>query len=196
MNIWKHCVLSQRKFGGKPQDYFEIHKFIDSSKLFFFHTKHRALLHNLFGIELCIELFGDCLQNSDGKTILVRDVAAEHCKEDLSGMTPTLNDWFEGFQLPTNFIIPELDNQEVLSFIYKPYLRSGLKSSLIITCSNFGVYLIEKIYGFDKALLLANSLPSQQTVDQLLKPFKFTHAWQLFPDRNELIWLQQNERNN
>ncbi len=34
MNIWKHSLLSAKKFGGKPEDYFEIHKFLDSSKLF------------------------------------------------------------------------------------------------------------------------------------------------------------------
>jgi hypothetical protein len=195
MNIWKHCILSQRKFGGQPEDYFEIHKFIDSSKLFLFHMKHRILLHNLFGVELCIEMFGDYVKNSDDKTVLVRDISVEHCKEDLSGFIPTLNDWFDNFQLPDNFVIPSFTDNELTSFVQRPYLRSGVRASLMITCSNFGVYLVEKFYGVEKALLLANSLPTQQTVQNLLNSFKFTHTWQVFPDRKELVWLQQNEHN-
>jgi len=33
MDIYKHCLLSQRKFGGQPKDYEKVHSFIDSSKL-------------------------------------------------------------------------------------------------------------------------------------------------------------------
>ncbi|MCA0234683.1 MAG: hypothetical protein LCH91_29800 [Bacteroidetes bacterium] len=195
MDVWKHCLLSKRKFGGKPEDYFEVHNFIDSSKLFIFHTKHRILLHNLYGIELCVFIFGHYIINSEGKTILIRDIAAEHCKEDLSGYVPTLNDWFINFQLPYNFVIPEINDTELRSFIYKPFLRSTCKSSFIITCSDFGVYLIEKIYGHDKALKLANEIPPEQTVNNLLKNYRFEHKWQLFPDRNELIWLQKHGKN-
>ena len=195
MNIWRHCLLSQRKFGGNPDDYFRIHKFIDSSKNFIFHVKHRILLHNLLGIELCTDLLGDYVINSDGKVILVRDIAAEHCKEDLSGFIPSLNDWFEDFNLPSDFLIPQINDEELKAFIYKPFMRSGLQTSMIITCSNFGVYLVEKFIGFDKALLLANSLPINQTIQNLLKEYKFIHNWQIFPDRKELVWLQQNAEN-
>ena len=52
MNIWDHSRLSVRKFGGKEKDYFQIHKFLDSSKLFYNHVKHRILLHNLYGVEI------------------------------------------------------------------------------------------------------------------------------------------------
>jgi len=52
MNGWKHSLLSKRKFGGEAIDYVEVHKFIDSSKFFCYHVKHRVLLHNLFGIEV------------------------------------------------------------------------------------------------------------------------------------------------
>ena len=186
--------MSQRKFGGNPDDYYPIHKFIDSSKNFIFHVKHRSLLHNLLGIELCTDLLGNYVINSDHKVILIREVAAEHCKEDLSGFVPTLNDWFENFNLPPNFLIPHINDEELKAFIYRPFMRSGLQASMIITCSNFGVYLAEKLIGFDKALLLANSLPVNQTIQNLLKEYKFIHNWQLFPDRKELIWLQQNAK--
>ncbi len=67
MNIWQHALLSERKFGGKPEDYTHIHRFIDSSKYFYYHVKHRMLLHNLYGVELCTELFGEFVVNSKGK---------------------------------------------------------------------------------------------------------------------------------
>ena len=140
MNYWKHSLLSEKKFGGLANDYVEIHKFLDSSKLFVFHLKHRLLLHNTYGIELCIELFGDFITNSDGKIVLVRDIAAEHCREDLCGAVPTLNDWFKNYdnQILENIIIPKLSDEKLAAFIMKPFLRSGLKASLILTCSNFG----------------------------------------------------------
>lgn len=194
MDIWKHCLLSKRKFGGDAEDYFQIHNFIDCSKLFIFHSKHRILIHNLYGIELCTLIFGHYILNSDNKTILIRDIAAEHCKEDLSGYVPTLNDWFVNFELPKNFIIPEVEDSDLKDFIYKPFLRSTCKSSLIITCSDFGVYLVEKIYGIDKALLLAKSIPPEQIINNLLQEYRFTQKWQIFPDRNELIWLQKNDK--
>ena len=195
MDVWKHCLLSKRKFGGNPDDYFSIHNFIDCSKLFIFHTKHRILLHNLYGIELCILRYGHYIINSDNKTILVRDIAAEHCKEDLSGYVPTLNDWFINFKLPKNFVVPELEDSELKDFIYKPFLRSTCKSSLIITCSDFGIYLVEKIFGVDKALHFATLIPSEQMINNLLQGYRFEHKWQIFPDRNELIWLQKHDRN-
>ncbi|MDF7820867.1 hypothetical protein P1X15_24810 [Runella sp. MFBS21] len=197
MNVWKHCLLSTKKFGGLPEDYFSIHDFIDSSKLFIFHAKHRAMLHNLYGIELCISLFGHYIVNTDNKTILVRDIAAEHCKEDLSGFIPTLNDWFIDFELPNDFIIPNIEDSQLKEFLFKPLLRSSCKSSMIITCSNFGVYLVEKIYGLEKALLLAQYISPQQTINHLLKDFRLIHKWQIFPSKIDLIWLQEqeNERN-
>ena len=96
MNIWEHCLISQRKFGGSPEDYEKVHSFIDSSKYFFYHVKHRLLLHNLFGVELAVELMGNFIQNSAGKQVLVRDIAVEHCREDLDGKIPTLSDWLKG----------------------------------------------------------------------------------------------------
>jgi len=85
MDIWTHSLLSEKKFGGKPEDYYEIHKFMDSSKLFYFHVKHRMLLHNTFGIEICIRLFGDYIQIVIPKPslfeILLRNTSRKICME-------------------------------------------------------------------------------------------------------------------
>jgi len=186
--------LSQRKFGGSPDDYYAIHKFIDSSKFFFHHVKRRLLLHNLYGIELAIELFGDYIKNSDGRVVLVRDIAAEHCKEDLSGVVPTLYDWLKGNDADFDIQIPNLEDQPKLkAFIMRPFLRTGLKSSLMLTCSDFGVYMVELLLGNSAALILAERLAAEQKVKKYLLQFKFTERWQYTPDRKELIWLKEQE---
>ncbi len=196
MDIWKHCLMSQRKFGGQPADYFAIHQFIDSSKLFHFHAKHRALLHNLYGIELTCERFSDRLTNSQGRVILVRDIAAEHCKEDLSGHVPGLFDWFNEMDstLAPLIVVPDLsDTPDLESFVMRPYLRSGLHSSLLVTCSDFGIYLAELFLGFAAGKTLADRLPARQRVKELLRQFRFTQRWQYTPMLEELQWLKQQE---
>lgn len=194
MNIWKHCLLSKRKFGGEAEDYLEVHRFMDSSKLFYYHAKHRVLLHNLYGIELCTMLYGDCLQNSDKKMIPIKEIAAEHCKEDLSNVVPTLADWLKDNEAEiAPFIhIPGLEDEDLRYFIMLPFLRSGLQSSLMITCSDFGVFLVEKFFGLDKAILWAKALNGQQPVKIYLEKYKFTQRWQYTPDKAEIAWLNNN----
>ena len=41
-----HAESSARKFGGQPEDYLEIHNFMDSSKSVIADNRHRALTHN------------------------------------------------------------------------------------------------------------------------------------------------------
>ncbi len=117
--------MSQRKFGGEPADYLAIHRFVDSSKLYYIHAKHRLLLHNTYGIELACELFGDVVNNSQQKVILVRDIVAEHCKEDLSGNVPSLYDWLHKLddELCPSVTVPDLDDMpELRAFVIAPLL--------------------------------------------------------------------------
>jgi hypothetical protein len=188
MNIWKHCRLSVKKFGGKETDYYQIHKFIDSSKLFYFNAKHRLLLHNLWGIEITIKKFGDIIVNSDTKELLVRDIAAEHCKEDLSGRVPSLQDWLQKSEnkISSQIQIPTFKEQELEEFVLSPLWRSNLKSSLIITLSNFGVYLANEIIGFELAKKLHAQIDNAATVQNYLSMFEFTEKWQFTPQKYDL----------
>lgn len=197
MNGWKHCLLSKRKFGGEAIDYVEVHKFLDSSKYFCYHVKHRVLLHNLFGVELCTEIFGDFLTNSEGKTIPIRDIAVEHCKEDLSNYVPTLWDWFNENDevLSSKIEMPQIENTELNNFVNRPFLRSGLKSTLIITCSDFGVYLIEKKFGNKHAIEFCNYFQKLPPIKLYLEMFKLTMKWQYTPDKNEINWLNKINKN-
>lgn len=103
-----HAKSSARKFGGKWEDYIEIHDFMDSSKGAVPDNSHRILTHQSWFIapngplEKC---FGKFLTNSDGKEIPIRSIGEQHIMEDFNGMIPTVQDylmsivyedWFHG----------------------------------------------------------------------------------------------------
>ena len=58
MKPYVHANNSVKKYGGVVEDYIEIHNFFDSSKSTFADVRHRALLHNAFGIFLSERMFG------------------------------------------------------------------------------------------------------------------------------------------
>ena len=192
MDYRKHSLLSKKKFGGDANDYMTLHKFMDSSKLFSFDVRHRILLHNTYGIHICIQKFGDILTNSDGQTMLIRDVAAEHCKEDLMGVVPTLNQWLKYVDDSlTGMIRPLNPSDKILKeFVQMPLVMSGLKTSLMITHSNFGVYLANEILGLDYALELAKYLP-ETNIKDMLRLVKLGERWQYSPDLKQLNELER-----
>lgn len=95
MKPYIHAKNSARKYGGIPADYQAIHDWIDQTKAHMPDMRHRAILHNSFGIYLCEQHFGTTLTTSTGRVISVRDVAEDHVIEDL-GLIPTLQDCFAG----------------------------------------------------------------------------------------------------
>lgn len=194
MNIHEHCLLSQRKFGGLPGDYESVHAFMDSSKYFFYHIKHRMLLHHLLGVEWAVQLLGNTLVNADGKAVMVRDVAVEHCREDLDGRIPTLFDWLQdNAHLNEHFTAEPIDGlpENVQQFLLSPFLRTGMSASLLITYSDFGVHLTEQFFGLEMANVLAQKLPPKNKVKDFLGQFRFGAPWQYSPQRKELDWLRK-----
>lgn len=98
MNTLYHAKSSVHKWGGVVEDYFPIHDLIDSSKSAMPDVRHRALLHNSFGIFLVEKVFGHYFKNSDGRDVPVREVAERHIIEDL-GFIPTPQDWLKCISL-------------------------------------------------------------------------------------------------
>src|SRR6185369_14785776 len=90
-----HAKTSARRFGGVPEDYLPIHDFIDSTKAHVADMRHRAILHNSWGIYMAERIFGTNVTNSEGKLVSVRDVAEQHVLDDL-GRIPTLGECLEG----------------------------------------------------------------------------------------------------
>jgi hypothetical protein len=88
-----HAKNSAKKYGGNQEDYIKIHNWFDQTKAALPDGRHRALLHNAFGIFLCEQVFGVYITNSDGKQISVRDIGEDHVIEDL-GFIPTLEKCF------------------------------------------------------------------------------------------------------
>lgn len=111
MKPYIHSKCSVRRYGGTVEDYLPIHDFMDSTKCAYANLKHRAILHNTFGIYLAERVFGVTITNSDGKKISVRDIAEDHVVEDI-GFIPTLEKWLEG--MPTEeWMAPTKQRQNI-----------------------------------------------------------------------------------
>lgn len=96
---YHHAQSSAKRFGGNPEDYLAVHDFMDSSKAAYADFRHRALLHNTFGIFICEKIFGHTITNSDGKKVPVRVIAEQHVREDHNGKIPTVEDWLHGIPM-------------------------------------------------------------------------------------------------
>lgn len=94
MKPFLHGQISVKKWGGKPEDYQDIHDFLDSSKAHFPDMRHRALLHSSFGIYIAERAFGVNITNSDGRLVSVRDIAEQHVIDDM-GTIPTVQDYLK-----------------------------------------------------------------------------------------------------
>ena|SRR5690554_2624975 len=92
----QHAKSSVKKFGGKPEDYLDIHILLDSSKIAFADNRHRALTHNTWFLNHILpKIFGDTITNSDGKMISVIDIGEQHVLEDFNQQfIPTVQDYF------------------------------------------------------------------------------------------------------
>jgi hypothetical protein len=95
-----HAKNSANKYGGSPEDYMPIHDFMDSSKSAHASMRHRAVLHNAFGIYVAERVFGHEITNSDGRVVQVRDIAEDHVIEDM-GTIPSLDEWLKEMPLKT-----------------------------------------------------------------------------------------------
>lgn len=100
---WIHARSSSKKFGGKPEDYIEIHNFMDSSKGCIGDNRHRCLTHNSWFVAAdgpLERVFGVTIRNSDGREVSVRDIGEQHILEDF-GMKfiPTAQDYLQEMEM-------------------------------------------------------------------------------------------------
>lgn len=92
-----HAQSSAKKFGGKWEDYIDIHNLMDSSKGAIADNRHRALTHNSWFLSVILEqIFGVARFNSDGDQYAVRDIGEQHVLEDFSmKFIPTAQDYLQ-----------------------------------------------------------------------------------------------------
>lgn len=98
---YKHSEASTKKWGGKPEDYIDIHELLDSTKATFADNRHRTLTHNSwFLVTILPKIFGHVRTNSDGKQYNVKDVGEQHVLEDF-GMQfiPTVQDYLQEMEI-------------------------------------------------------------------------------------------------
>lgn len=90
-----HAKSSAKKYGGKMEDYLDIHQLMDSSKSAFPDNRHRALTHNAWFVGTILEkVFGITRTNSDGKVYSVRDIGEQHVLEDFKmRFIPSVQDY-------------------------------------------------------------------------------------------------------
>lgn len=84
MKPLQHAKISAKKYGGKWEDYIKIHQWFDQTKAHVADMRHRAILHNSFGIMLCSQVFGEVMVNSSGREVSVRDIGEDHVLQDLN----------------------------------------------------------------------------------------------------------------
>lgn len=97
-----HAQNSAKIFGGKPEDYIEIHKIMDSSKSYLGDERHRVVAHNTWFISVILpKLFGDTIKNSEGNLVSVIEIGEQHITEDLGQpFLPTIADWLTDYDAP------------------------------------------------------------------------------------------------
>lgn len=110
-----HAISSQRKWGGKIDDYLPLHNWYDETKKHYPDMRHRALRHHSEGIFWCEEKFGVYITNSDGKMVPVRAIGEQHIKEDI-GWIPTIKDYLDNMQA-TNWMFKPGEGRKVLKEI-------------------------------------------------------------------------------
>jgi hypothetical protein len=96
-NPLHHSKSSVKRWGGKIEDYIEIHKFLDSPKSTMNNNTSRFLTHNTwFAYEVIPRVFGYNITNSAGKSVDTVDIAMLHISEDFRHKgIPTPQDYLE-----------------------------------------------------------------------------------------------------
>ena len=91
-HCYYHALSSVRKWGGVPDDYIDVHQWLDRSKEIVADPRHRALRHHAEGIFMLETIFGVTITNSDGREVPARLIGEQHVREDL-GRIPSFADW-------------------------------------------------------------------------------------------------------
>lgn len=114
MKPFIHASQDVKLFGGELEDYMDIHEFIDSSYHVMPDIRHRAMLHNQFGLMMVERLFGQYRVNSAGKKYSPRAVAENHILADV-GFIPTAEHYLKNMSIQP-WMSGTLKKRRVMSF--------------------------------------------------------------------------------
>ena len=94
----QHSKSSVNKWGGRIEDYIDIHNWFDETKSWVGSSYHRIFRHHSEGIFECENKFGMSFVNSDGKTVYTRYVGEQHVKEDCYNYIPSAREWIQALE--------------------------------------------------------------------------------------------------
>ena len=100
-NCLHHSKSSMKRWGGKVEDYLELHELLDSPKSTMNNNTGRMMTHNTwFAYTIIPKIFGYNIINSDGKSVDTVDIAMLHISEDYMGrFIPTPQDFLKHMEV-------------------------------------------------------------------------------------------------
>jgi hypothetical protein len=121
VNSYYHAKSSAKKWGGTPEDYIEIHEFIDSSKRIVGDVRHRSMYHHTEGVWLCQRIFGRTI-TVGGRYPVPMDPAVKFQLENEPTTTADFSviDYGPLREVPVR-LIAELHIMQDLGWIPSPY---------------------------------------------------------------------------
>ena len=180
MNAMQHARISAKRWGGEAEDYYEVHRFIDSTKSLCSDARHR-ILHTLWGVSsVVVPIYGHSLLNSAGKSVDLKDLCErDHLLVDYQQrFIPTLADFVRAIdpsRLPAGFEqkIEKIhqyysDQPQLSQILLSPLALTGKLHSLLLTHSSWFIYEILPRMGY----------PISSLVDQGCAPEDFFNAMQ------------------
>jgi hypothetical protein len=115
---------------------------MDSSKLFLADWRHRALLHNTFGIHIFEQLMGaSFIRKSDGVAVCTRSVISQHIIEDL-GAIPTPGEFLR--EMPLKYWMSGIKEKDKLRMQTLTIEGDGNKEAYITSSIIWKLYKNEK----------------------------------------------------
>jgi hypothetical protein len=178
VNPYAHAQLSAKRFGGVSEDYLAVHEFMDCTKQVCADNRHR-LLHNHWGISaIIVPIFGQQLQNSEGKGVNIKDMLErDHLLPDFGNkFIPTLTDFVNAIddsavqkkQVDTFFAAYQHDIL-LADLLLSPFLLTGKLKALLITHNSWFInFIVPKVLKRDVELK-----DFEMTIDHLFKHMKF-----------------------
>ena len=166
MNAMQHARISAKRWGGEAEDYYEVHRFIDSTKSLCSDARHR-ILHTLWGVNsVVVPIYGHSLLNSAGKAVDLKDLCErDHLLVDYQQrFIPTLADFVRAIdpaRLPVGFEqkIEKIhqyysDQPQLSQILLSPLALTGKLHSLLLTHSSWFIYEILPRMGYSISSLV------------------------------------------
>lgn len=126
-----HAKSSVKRWGGKVEDYIQLHEILDSPKATMNNNTSRMLTHNTwFVYHIIPKIFGYNITNSDGKSVDTVDIAMLHVAEDFRmKFVPTVQDYLKHMEVQPWMCngVKELDNQEGKQILNDLILRINVQ---------------------------------------------------------------------